>query len=49
MPSHTPSIQPFAGYTNEGGDKVAVFAPELAPFGIIYDAELTLSTPERLW
>ncbi|RDX48032.1 alcohol dehydrogenase IV [Lentinus brumalis] len=38
-----------AGYTNEEGHKVAVHAPELAPSGIILDAELTLSTPERLW
>ncbi|KAL5528036.1 hypothetical protein ACEPAF_7172 [Sanghuangporus sanghuang] len=38
-----------AGYTNESGDKVAVATPELAPAGIILDAELTLTTPERLW
>ena len=38
-----------AGFTNEEGAKVAVSSPELAPAGIILDAELTLSTPERLW
>lgn len=38
-----------AGFTNEEGVKVAVSSPELAPAGIILDAELTLSTPERLW
>ncbi|KAI0371119.1 iron-containing alcohol dehydrogenase [Pilatotrama ljubarskyi] len=38
-----------AGYTNEEGFKVAVSSPELAPAGIILDAELTLATPERLW
>ncbi|KAH9858563.1 alcohol dehydrogenase IV [Lenzites betulinus] len=38
-----------AGYTNEEGYKVAVSSPELAPAGIILDAELTLATPERLW
>ena len=38
-----------AGYTNEEGLKVAVSSQELAPAGIILDAELTLATPERLW
>jgi alcohol dehydrogenase class IV len=38
-----------AGYTNGEGQKVAVSSQELAPAGIILDAELTLSTPERLW
>ncbi|KAI0331178.1 iron-containing alcohol dehydrogenase [Cubamyces sp. BRFM 1775] len=38
-----------AGYTNDEGYKVAVSSPELAPAGIILDAELTLATPERLW
>jgi len=38
-----------AGYTNEEGKKVAVSSQELAPAGIILDAELTLATPERLW
>jgi len=38
-----------AGFTNEEGFKVAVSSQELAPAGIILDAELTLPTPERLW
>ncbi|KAH8119644.1 alcohol dehydrogenase IV [Phellopilus nigrolimitatus] len=38
-----------AGFTDEAGNKVLVTAPELAPAGIILDAELTLPTPERLW
>jgi len=38
-----------AGFTNEDGHKVAVASQELAPAGIILDAELTLATPERLW
>lgn len=38
-----------AGYTNKQGDKVSVAHQELAPAGIILDAELTLSTPEQLW
>lgn len=38
-----------AGTTNKEGHKDAVADPELAPAGIILDAELTLDTPERLW
>lgn len=38
-----------AGFTNEKGKKEAVSSPQLAPAGIILDAELTLATPERLW
>ncbi|KAI0318236.1 alcohol dehydrogenase IV [Amylostereum chailletii] len=38
-----------AGYTDEQGQKVAVMGQQLVPAGIILDAELTLSTPERLW
>ncbi|PIL35439.1 hypothetical protein GSI_02166 [Ganoderma sinense ZZ0214-1] len=38
-----------AGFTNEQGDKSGVASQELAPAGIILDAELTLATPERLW
>lgn len=38
-----------AGFTNDEGHKVAVSSQELAPAGIILDAELTLATPERLW
>ena len=42
-------IQVGAGYTNEEGSKIVISSPELAPAGIILDAELTLATPERLW
>lgn len=38
-----------AGFTDDHGHKVAVSSQELAPAGIILDAELTLATPERLW
>ncbi|KAF9464993.1 alcohol dehydrogenase IV [Collybia nuda] len=38
-----------AGYTDDNGQKVAVSSQDLAPAGIILDAELTLPTPERLW
>ncbi|KAL0956510.1 hypothetical protein HGRIS_002651 [Hohenbuehelia grisea] len=38
-----------AGYTNEEGAKVAVSSHQLAPAGIILDAELTLATPPKLW
>ncbi|CDO75524.1 hypothetical protein BN946_scf184871.g5 [Trametes cinnabarina] len=38
-----------AGYTNDEGFKAVVTSPELVPAGIILDAELTLTTPERLW
>ncbi|EIN11780.1 alcohol dehydrogenase IV [Punctularia strigosozonata HHB-11173 SS5] len=38
-----------AGFTNDEGVKTAVSSPELAPAGIVLDAELTLATPERLW
>ncbi|KAF8633424.1 hypothetical protein AX17_004595 [Amanita inopinata Kibby_2008] len=38
-----------AGYTNEDGHKIAVSSQELAPAGIILDAELTITTPEWLW
>ncbi|KAF5370688.1 hypothetical protein D9758_002000 [Tetrapyrgos nigripes] len=38
-----------AGYTDDEGVKVAVTDPKLVPAGIILDAELTLTTPERLW
>lgn len=42
-------LQVGAGFTNDDGVKVAVSSQELAPAGIILDAELTLATPERLW
>ncbi|PIL35440.1 hypothetical protein GSI_02167 [Ganoderma sinense ZZ0214-1] len=38
-----------AGFTNEQGEKSRITSTELAPAGIILDAELTLATPERLW
>ncbi|KAE9411389.1 iron-containing alcohol dehydrogenase [Gymnopus androsaceus JB14] len=38
-----------AGYTDENGKKVTISSQDLAPSAIILDAELTLSTPERLW
>jgi len=38
-----------AGYTDDTGNKVAVSSQELAPAGVILDAELTCPTPERLW
>ncbi|RPD63712.1 alcohol dehydrogenase IV [Lentinus tigrinus ALCF2SS1-6] len=38
-----------AAYTDEEGNKIFSISPELAPAGIILDAELTLATPERLW
>lgn len=41
--------QSAAGYTDEEGHKVGVSSHELAPAGVILDAELTLATPERLW
>lgn len=49
----SPSTHKFyqigAGFTNDEGYKVVVSSQELAPAGIILDAELTLATPERLW
>ncbi|TFK54277.1 alcohol dehydrogenase IV [Heliocybe sulcata] len=38
-----------AGFTDDDGNKVTVSDPRLAPAGIILDAELTLTTPDRLW
>ncbi|KAK4702836.1 hypothetical protein P7C70_g3384, partial [Phenoliferia sp. Uapishka_3] len=38
-----------AGYTNEKGDKTGYSDANIAPMFIIYDPELTLKTPERLW
>ncbi|KAI0790831.1 alcohol dehydrogenase IV [Abortiporus biennis] len=37
------------GYLNDQHLKVSINSPELAPAGIILDAELTLATPEKLW
>lgn len=38
-----------AGYTSKDGHKVGTRHAALAPQAIIYDAELTLDTPEKLW
>ncbi|KAN0061323.1 hypothetical protein ACQY0O_006169 [Thecaphora frezii] len=38
-----------AGYKSDEGDKVGVHHAALIPRVIIYDAQLTLATPERLW
>lgn len=42
-------IQVGAGFTSEDGQKVGVSSQELAPAGVILDANVTLATPERLW
>lgn len=38
-----------AGYTSEEGKKTGASHPAIVPRVIIYDAALTLATPERLW
>jgi alcohol dehydrogenase class IV len=38
-----------AGFTNEAGDKAGMRDPRLMVETVIYDAELTLSTPMALW
>ncbi|KAJ9102059.1 hypothetical protein QFC20_005067 [Naganishia adeliensis] len=38
-----------AGFTNEQGQKAGVNHPDNAPRAIIYDAELAMYTPLRLW
>lgn len=38
-----------AGYTNDDGDKAGMRDPRLLVQTVIYDAELTLSTPMHLW
>jgi len=38
-----------AGYTNDEGDKAGMRDPRLMVETVIYDAELTLSTPMQLW
>jgi alcohol dehydrogenase class IV len=38
-----------AGYTNEAGDKAGMRDPRLLADAVIYDADLTLSTPMQLW
>ena len=38
-----------AGFTNDSGDKAGMRDPRLMPATVIYDAELTLTTPMHLW
>ncbi|EPQ31416.1 uncharacterized protein PFL1_00751 [Pseudozyma flocculosa PF-1] len=38
-----------AGYKSDDGDKIGVHHPAVIPRTIIYDAQLTLATPQRLW
>lgn len=38
-----------AGFKSDEGHKIGVSSKNLVPRMIIYDAELTLDTPERLW
>ncbi|SJX64169.1 related to Lactaldehyde reductase [Sporisorium reilianum f. sp. reilianum] len=38
-----------AGFKSEEGHKIGVSSKNLVPRAIVYDAELTLDTPERLW
>jgi maleylacetate reductase len=38
-----------AGYTDEAGDKAGMRDPRMLVDAVIYDAELTLSTPLELW
>lgn len=39
----------MAGYTSEHGHKVGVSHPSLCPKIIIYDADVAMYTPLRLW
>lgn len=39
----------MAGYKNDKGAKVGISNEQIAPAGIILDAEVTLSTPDWLW
>jgi len=41
--------QAGAGYKDENGQKTGLGGHDLPPAAVILDAELTLSTPERLW
>ena len=41
--------QASAGYKDENGHKTGLAGPDFPPAAVILDAELTLSTPERLW
>lgn len=38
-----------AGFKSEDGHKIGVSSRNLVPRAIIYDAQITLDTPERLW
>lgn len=38
-----------AGFKSDEGHKIGVSSKNLVPRAIIYDAEVTLDTPERLW
>jgi maleylacetate reductase len=38
-----------AGFTNEAGDKAGMRDPRLLVESVIYDAELTMATPMKLW
>ncbi|KIS67858.1 uncharacterized protein UMAG_03914 [Mycosarcoma maydis] len=38
-----------AGFKSDQGHKIGVSSKNLVPRAVIYDAELTLDTPERLW
>ncbi len=38
-----------AGFTDANGTKAGVRDPRLVPDAVIYDAELTLNTPQHLW
>ena len=38
-----------AGYTDDDGHKVAVTDPEMVPKVVIYDGDIALHTPLRLW
>ncbi|KAL5484781.1 hypothetical protein ACEPAI_7423 [Sanghuangporus weigelae] len=40
---------PNSAYTDENDEKITVSDCGLTPSGVILDAELTVSTPERLW
>ena len=39
----------MAGYTSEQGHKIGISHPSLCPRQILYDANLTIYTPPRLW
>lgn len=41
--------QAGAGYKDENGHKTGLAGHDFPPAAVILDAELTLSTPERLW